>query len=62
MANSKIPDNKKAKPEEPPKVSIFSKRPSMFSGGSIVNQRGGAQKSFIPPVMRFTQHKGGGGK
>lgn len=62
MANSKVSDNKKPKIKEPPKVSIFAKRPSMFSGGSLVNQRGSSPKSFIPPAIRFTQHKGGGGK
>lgn len=38
------------------------KRPSIFSGGKGMFQKGTAPKSFIPQTFRVTQHKGGGGK
>ena len=41
--------------------SIFSKKPSMFSGNRGVAGKP-AVKTFIPPPIRVTQNKGGGGK
>ncbi|HKC04662.1 MAG TPA: hypothetical protein VKC54_02215 [Patescibacteria group bacterium] len=44
---------------EPPKIPMgFGKKTSVFSGGRGNNSRG----QFVPPTMRVTQNKGGGGK
>lgn len=61
MARKTKTSPKEVKTPELPKVSIFGKRPSMFSGSNVLN-RGRAPKSFIPPTARVTQNKGSGGK
>ncbi|HKB88829.1 MAG TPA: hypothetical protein VKC53_04230 [Patescibacteria group bacterium] len=40
----------------------FKGTPSMFSGGKALNNRSFNKPSFVPPVVRVTQNKGGGGK
>lgn len=59
MANQDTKDKKVA-----PKLPglNFGKKPSMFSGGSMLANRKFTGAKFTPPQIRTTQSKGAGGK
>jgi hypothetical protein len=65
MAKKDVSDRKEIVVNEPPPIprqSIFGKKPSIFSGGSGIQNKGFSGTRFTPPQIRVTQNKGGGGK
>lgn len=59
MANND--DNKDKVAPKLPSLN-FGKKPSMFSGGGILNNNKFTGNKFTPPQIRITQSKGAGGK